>query len=139
MDIGEVRQLVKVSDGRVGVVMANEDCGGVFRGHCNMWFGEFTKDGEALVEMILVGDDWETIECPAGKSGQELIDAKVCKVKGASDHSFDIKFTCTRAVSECDEVQHMEGNINNILDNICGSGWPICPECGDDMVCGDID
>lgn len=133
MDIGEVRQLVKVSDGRIGVVMANDDCGGVYRGHCNMWFGEFTQDGEAVVEMLLVGGDWKTIKCPIGKSGQELVDAKVSKVKNASTHSFDIEFTCSRSVSNCHEVQHLTGTISEILSSLCESGWPMCPECGDDM------
>lgn len=139
MDIGEVRQLVKVSDGRIGVVMGNEDCGGVFRGCCNMWFGQFTEDGKALVEMLLVGDDWDTIKCPMGKNEKELVDVKVSKMEHASTHIFDIKFTCSRSVSECDEVHHMKGNISDIVDNMYESGWPLCPECDDDMVCSAID
>lgn len=66
MDTGQVRQFVKVSDGRIGVVMANELSGGVFRGHCDMWFGEF-KDGQPHVEQLLVVENWEEVEAPLGE------------------------------------------------------------------------
>lgn len=66
MKTGQVRQFVKVSDGRTGVVIANDSCGGVFRGHCDMWFGNFNKDGSPFVEQILVTDDCEVIEAPLG-------------------------------------------------------------------------
>lgn len=75
LKLGEVRQFVKVSDGRIGVVMANETCGGVLRGHCDMWFGEFALkferedrcEGVPKVERLLVEDDWKAIEAPTGE------------------------------------------------------------------------
>ena len=67
MDTGQVRQFVKVSDGRIGVVMANELAGGVFRGHCDMWFGE-SRDGQPHVEQLLVEENWEEIEAPLGET-----------------------------------------------------------------------
>lgn len=72
METGQIRQFVAVSDGRIGVVMANEQCGGVFRGHCDLWFGKFKKDGTPLVEQLCVGDDWQTVDCPLGLTGQDL-------------------------------------------------------------------
>jgi len=66
MDTGKVRQFVRVSDGRIGVVIANETCGGVFRGHCDMWFGDLTDHGEPIVEQLLVQASWEEIEAPLG-------------------------------------------------------------------------
>lgn len=65
METGQVRQFVKVSDGRIGVVIANELSGGVLRGHCDMWFGEL-KNGQPHVEQLLVSEDWEEIEAPIG-------------------------------------------------------------------------
>ncbi len=53
---------VKVSNGRVGTIVANDSCGGVFRGHCNVWFGETGADGKPVVEQLLYGDDWTYIE-----------------------------------------------------------------------------
>jgi hypothetical protein len=67
MNTGQVRQFVRVSDGRIGVVMANETCGGVFRGHCDMWFGAITiAGGVPIVEQLPVQDDWEEIKAPLG-------------------------------------------------------------------------
>jgi len=42
---------------------------------------------------------------------------------------YDIEFTCSR----CEQVEHIEGNVCSILGTISESGWPICPECGEDM------
>lgn len=70
----KVRQFVKVSDGRIGVIMANETCGGVFRGHCDVWFGDIgynDKDEIPVVEQLCVNDDWEEVECPLGKTKYE--------------------------------------------------------------------
>lgn len=66
MDTKQVRQFVKVTDGRIGVVIANETSGGVFRGHCDMWFGNFNNDGTPLVEQLLVTNDWKEIRAPLG-------------------------------------------------------------------------
>jgi len=68
MDTGKVRQFVRVSDGRVGVVIANETCGGVFRGHCDLWFGEFDANGNPKVLQLPVEDDWCEVECPLGET-----------------------------------------------------------------------
>ncbi len=72
LPVGQVRQFVTVSDGRTGVVMANDQAGGVFRGHCDLWFGKFKEDGEPLVEQLCIMDDWETITCPLGTLAGEL-------------------------------------------------------------------
>jgi len=77
MDTGKVRQFVKVSDGRIGVVMANETCGGVLRGHCDVWFGDFVRNEdnkvvEPLVEQLLVEPDWEVVECQMGYSTETI-------------------------------------------------------------------
>lgn len=66
MDTGQVRQFVRVSDGRIGVVIANDTCGGVLRGHCDMWFGCLSDAGEPIVEQLLVQASWEEIEAPLG-------------------------------------------------------------------------
>ena len=44
-------------------------------------------------------------------------------------HRFKVDFTC----SACEEVQHVDGTLNDILCGLREAGWPICPECGDDM------
>jgi hypothetical protein len=49
--------------------------------------------------------------------------------KSANDHIFDVEFTCNM----CNEVHHRNGKIADILSNLREPGWPICPECGDDM------
>jgi len=69
MDTGVVRQFVKVTDGRVGAVIANDVCGGVLRGHCDVWFGEFGPNDDPFVEQLLVTDNWETVACPLGELG----------------------------------------------------------------------
>lgn len=66
MKLGQVRQFVRVSDGRIGVVIANETAGGVYRGHCDVWFGRLSDDRKPVVEQLLVQDDWEEIEAPLG-------------------------------------------------------------------------
>ena len=66
-----LRQFVKVSDGRIGCVIANDACGGVFRGHCDVWFGEFA-DGKPVVRQLCVMDDWESVEAPLGVTDMEL-------------------------------------------------------------------
>jgi hypothetical protein len=68
LDVGKVRQFVKVSSGKIGVVMANEKSGGVFRGHCDLWFGEIDPDGNPIVRQMCIMDDWKTIESPLGIS-----------------------------------------------------------------------
>lgn len=67
IDTSTVRQFVRVDDGRIGVVIANESAGGVYRGHCDMWFGKFLEDGSPLVEQLLVTDNWKAIDAPLGE------------------------------------------------------------------------
>lgn len=77
IDMKKVRQFVKVSDGRIGVVMAGEGSGGVFRGHCDIWFGEFNSEtGAPLVEQLCIFDDWEEVDCSLGLCGDDLAKAK---------------------------------------------------------------
>ena len=129
MNVGEVRQFVKVSDGRIGTVMANDGCGGVFRGHCDLWFGGFLADGTPLVEQLFVAKDWELVQCPTGKCGQGLKNVRLSEFSHAAKHVFNIEFSCPK----CKEVQRVEGKIVDVLGGMCESGWPICPACGDDM------
>jgi hypothetical protein len=71
IDTSTVRQFVRVTDRRIGVVIANESAGGVYRGHCDMWFGRFHEDGTPIVEQLLVTKEWETIEAPLGEFPSE--------------------------------------------------------------------
>lgn len=57
-------QLVRISDGRIGVVVSNEVSGGIFRDHCGVWFGCFNEKIEPKVEHLHVKDDWELIQTP---------------------------------------------------------------------------
>ena len=59
-----IGQFVKTVSGRVGVVVSNEDDGGVFRGHCCVWFGDVPNT--PVVEHLLITDEWEMIETPVG-------------------------------------------------------------------------
>lgn len=72
METGRVRQFIKVSDGRIGVVMANEMAGGVYRGHCDLWFGQFKKDGSPIIEQLCINENWTTVACPLGMTKREL-------------------------------------------------------------------
>lgn len=66
MDTGQVRQFVKIGE-RIGVVIANETAGGVFRGHCDIWFGEINPEGNPIVRQLLVTNEWEEIKAPLGE------------------------------------------------------------------------
>jgi len=46
-----------------------------------------------------------------------------------ADYVFDIEYRC----DECQEATTFEGTINDILCEMSTAGFPICPECGDDM------
>ncbi|KKN91172.1 hypothetical protein LCGC14_0220380 [marine sediment metagenome] len=71
---------VKIIDGRIGVIVGNEHSGGVFRGHCNVWFGMWSaitgdrrtcqslycRGDTPRTEHLLVTDDWTVVETPVG-------------------------------------------------------------------------
>ncbi len=59
-------KFVKVSDTRIGVVVGNQYSGGVFRGHCNVWFGGFAGDDEPQIEHLCIMEDWEAVDTPIG-------------------------------------------------------------------------
>lgn len=60
-----LRDFVKLPDGRIGLIVANDSCGGVFRGHYDIWFGE-CKDGIPVVEQLCQTNLWELVERPLG-------------------------------------------------------------------------
>jgi hypothetical protein len=62
-----MRHFVKLPDGRIGLIVANDSCGGVYRGHYDLWFGE-VKNGIPVVEQLCGRDDWQVIERPIGRS-----------------------------------------------------------------------
>jgi len=58
------------------------------------------------------------------------IDGQIEHLKNyAHKHVFDVELTC----SKCEKVAHLKMNITTILSCLRESGWPICPECGQDM------
>lgn len=61
-----IGNFVRVSDTRIGVVVGNQYNGGVFRGHCNVWFGGFVEDDKPQTEHLCIMDDWETVVTPIG-------------------------------------------------------------------------
>jgi rRNA maturation protein Nop10 len=76
-----------------------------------------------------VCNQWETPHIPRSESPRldTLIAAAIRDAEATK--AYNIKFTCP----ECDETQNMQETITGILSSIRDSGWPICPECGDDM------
>jgi len=66
METGVVRQLIKVSDGRIGAITANDRAGGVLRGHCDLFFGEIGEDGQPVIEQLCQQDDWEVMPVTFG-------------------------------------------------------------------------
>ena len=40
---------------KIGVVVRDQYNGGVYRGHCNVWFGE-TKDGKPVIKLVLASN-----------------------------------------------------------------------------------
>lgn len=59
---------VRVSDGRIGIIVASDRNGGVFKGHNDIWFGEFKDDGTPKIEQLCVMSNWATINRPMGES-----------------------------------------------------------------------
>jgi len=68
---GQVRSFFKTKDGDIGVIIANDQSGGVYRGHADVWFGDF-DDGRPRVVQIPM-DGAEEIEAPLGiLPGEEI-------------------------------------------------------------------
>lgn len=65
-EISIIGSFVQVSDKRIGTIVGNQHSGGVFRGHCNVWFGGFVKDDEPQIEHLCVAEDWKLINTPVG-------------------------------------------------------------------------
>ncbi len=55
-----LRDFVRLPNGRLGLIVANDSCGGVFRGHYAIWFGEI-RDGKPVVEQICGAPDWSPL------------------------------------------------------------------------------
>ncbi len=64
--ISGIGHFVKVSDTRIGVVVGNQHSGGVYRGHCNVWFGGFVGDDTPQIEHLCIMDDWKVVVTPVG-------------------------------------------------------------------------
>lgn len=60
MKTAHLRDFVSI-DGKTAVVIANDHAGGVLRGHCDVWFGDFKPNGEPNVQQLRVTDGWKVI------------------------------------------------------------------------------
>jgi hypothetical protein len=92
MNLGQVRQFVRVSDGRIGAVIAGEGAGGVYRGHCDLWFG-IVAEGVPVVEQLCIDEDWEEIPAPIGvispRSGVSMLEAAIEAVEHVAQANWD--------------------------------------------------
>lgn len=48
-----LRDFVRHTDGRLGLIVANDTCGGVLRGHADVWFGEIRDDNPVVRQVIV--------------------------------------------------------------------------------------
>jgi len=62
-----LHDFVQIGD-QIGIIVANETAGGVFRGHADVWFGEYDDDGQPIVLQLLVQKHWELVKRPAGQT-----------------------------------------------------------------------
>jgi len=63
----------KPSNGALACIIRNDTCGGVFRGHCDIWFGGM-KDGKPMLYQVLASDcePLNEKDVPFGKGILEL-------------------------------------------------------------------
>ena len=64
--IEQIRDFVKIpnKDGvsaRIGIIVSNDRCGGVLRGHANIWFGEISNLGSPIIYQLAITDKWELV------------------------------------------------------------------------------
>lgn len=57
-----LRDFVQLPDGRIGLIVANDSCGGIFRGHYEIWFGSFGNDGNPVIEQLCGAADWKPLQ-----------------------------------------------------------------------------
>ena len=63
----------KPMHGALAIIVRNDSCGGVFRGHCDIWLGQ-VEDGKPVVYQVLASDcePLDQKDIPIGKSAAEL-------------------------------------------------------------------
>lgn len=60
-------EFVKTREYGIGVVVGTEYSGGVYRGHCKVWFGSLVNNGkQPHVLHLLILENWEIIPTPIG-------------------------------------------------------------------------
>ena len=62
----KLRDFIRMDDGRLGLIVANDLNGGVFRGHADIWFGATELDGTPHVEQLPVSR-MALVNCPIGQ------------------------------------------------------------------------
>lgn len=61
----KLRDFIRMDDGRLGLIVANDLQGGVLRGHADVWFGGTEPDGLPDVEQLPVAR-MKRVDCPVG-------------------------------------------------------------------------
>jgi len=57
----QLRDFVRVSDGRVGLIVRNDSTSGMFRDEYEIWFGDYVDDFYPLTEILCRKDDWKSL------------------------------------------------------------------------------